>query len=366
MNLAIAYGNNRKFQKADSITKELSGLAREKSDTALMEAAALMSGTALHALGQYGESLRSYAHAYQLNPTSLAKKDLTLISLSASGVSQDSISPEIREFIRMVASKEDYAPSFSVLAEEGRYKEAYHGLMEYKNEQDSILDMILDNNVAESVGRYEEASRISAEARREKERIIVVSVIVVLSLLAVLVCMFFRIRWLRKKRAMEKRIADIESIRHDLQLRLEKAENNLDKQTNNGKAMDFMRLLKTNYSYANRFCDKYYESPGSAGSEDAKEVIANFTNAEFLAEVEKNIDSVSDGLYSSFKRELPEVNESGCRLFLYLMLGFGNRSLAVLLNASVNTISTRKSRLKKKIEQSVASRKKEYLKILSI
>lgn len=154
----------------------------------------------------------------------------------------------------------------------------------------------------------------------------------------------------------------------DVQLQLEKERSRADKATVGSMVKPYMQMLKEKYSEANTFCDKYYQNSskdnaGNHSSEQAGKIVGDFQNDDFLGDVEVYVDSISDNLYSSFKKEMNEVSDENKRLFLYLLVGFSNRSISVLLAQSVGSVYTKKSRLKKSISDSNSARKEEYLSV---
>jgi len=367
LEIAIANNNYGQYDESASIARELLYKSRQLSDTLMMEESSKLMGMSLYGMGEYGESIRTYAHAYSLNPHALTGNDLKLISTAIAQVNPDSLPEDAEDFIGEVSSMKGYRPSFVVLAEQSKYREAYQELNDYKNRQDSVFAVILHSNVSESVRQYEDAEEKLERERRKTECILTFAVILVTVMIAVITYMSFRSRLHRREREMEKLEADIESIRKDmlLQLQVERERNN-DEEASPKCSKSFMQFIRETYSEANTLCDKYYQKSDSAIAKgdltkEAQRIIHDFTNAESLKEIETYVDSVSDNLYSSFKKEMYDVSDDNRRLFLYLLVGFSNRSISVLLDQTPGAVYTKKSRLKKYILESNATRREEYL-----
>lgn len=367
LSVASAYNNNGKYKKALSLALELSETGNLTSDSIIIEESMYLMGLSQSNIGEFKESLESYAHAYRINPELLTENDLKQISMAASHVDHDSLSDYARSFIAEVSSTESYRPSFVILAEQGRHEEAYQEINRYMNKQDSIFAMLFHNNVSESLGLYEENEKKIAEEKHKTERLFFYVILLVVVMVALCAYLLSRFKLLKREKEMEHLVANIESLRNDLQMQIES--NHEDSSEVSDKCTgQFLKLIRENYAEANEICDSYYQNSDLKSTKQAivaraEKIIHDFTNPESLEEIAAYIDNHSNGLYSSFKRELHSVTKENRRLFLYLLVGFSNRSISVLLQQKTGTVYTKKSRLKDKILKSGATRKDEYLSV---
>ncbi|MDE7346349.1 MAG: hypothetical protein K2N48_06380, partial [Muribaculaceae bacterium] len=121
------------------------------------------------------------------------------------------------------------------------------------------------------------------------------------------------------------------------------------------------------YKKINDLCDSYYQDRivGSKKKKLEKEMgnlFKDFSDLNFLNEIGRYIDLCLEDLYTSFITDFPNLNEDSQRLFMFLTLGLSNRTICVILNLENANLYNRKSRLKKFIAGSNATRKEDYLK----
>lgn len=368
LDIALAYNNIRHYEKSYSIASDLYEKVWATADSSLVEETVHLMGLVSFNLGLYDRSLEYYLKALKLNPGVLTDNDKELITVAIQNIGDESTFKDINLLSPNLGQCEVFQPSFLVMAEKGKYEEAYNLLNDYKNMQDSVFGVILTNNVSQAVGQYEDAEKQISRQKRETERLFFCLVIIVVALIVIMLYLYHRAMVHRKEAENAKSIADIESLMKDVQLQLEKERSRADKATVGSMVKPYMQMLKEKYSEANTFCDKYYQNSskdnaGNHSSEQAGKIVGDFQNDDFLGDVEVYVDSISDNLYSSFKKEMNEVSDENKRLFLYLLVGFSNRSISVLLAQSVGSVYTKKSRLKKNISDSNSARKEEYLSV---
>ncbi len=366
LDIATALNNIGQYDKSYSIASDLYEIAKATADSVLLEETVHLMGLVSFNLGLYDRSLEYYLNALKLNPSVLTDNDNELISVAIQNIGKESTFKDSNLLSQNLGQNEAFQPSFVVMAEKGKYEEAYYLLNEYKNMQDSVFEVILTNNVSQSIGQFEDAEKQIAKQKLETERLFFYTVIIVIILIMIMLYMYHRAMIHRKEAENAKSIADIESLMKDAKMQLERDRSRSDKEMAYVKEKPYMQMLKEKYSETNAFCDKYYQNSGKERlkdntSEQARKIIQNFQNDDFLRDVEVYVDSISDNLYTSFKKEMNEVSDENKRLFLYLLVGFSNRSIAVLLAQSVGSVYTKKSRLKKNISDSNSVRKEEYL-----
>ncbi|MDE6023073.1 MAG: hypothetical protein K2G13_06180, partial [Muribaculaceae bacterium] len=237
--------------------------------------------------------------------------------------------------------------------------------------QDSVLNLILENNVSESIDRYLSDKNLLEERKRSNERRFYLMIMLAIAAIGVTGIWIYRERLHRERERYLKMVPDMESLRSDLTSQLEKKGSSTQSDiTPEVKEVDeaFIRIIRQRYAEINELCDGHYQGKYTRkGNEQIiskmTEIIGNFTDKSNLVKIEEYVDANTSGMYSSFKQEFFDVNEENRRLFLYLCLGFTSRTISVFLNQNISVVYTKKSRLKNKIASSSASRKEDYLKV---
>lgn len=364
---ANAYNNNRQYEKANRIADELAKSSKESGDSLLLEEAMQLLGLTWFNIGNYNKSVEAYAAAYELNPQSITQNDLKNLSIAKFLTEKDSLSESTNHIMETISATSHNQPSYIVLANKGDYKEAYNQLILYRNYQDSVFNTIVTSNVSESIGKYADRIKQEKEIKRRNEHIMEF-MLIILGIMGILtIYSYFRMTLHKKEARISELIVNIDALRNDLQNQIERSQKT--DATIESISKPYLQLLKEKYAEANRLCDRYYQYADISikpviSYEEELQIIKDFTNNEYLKEIEEYVDYVSDNLYSSFKKEIFNINEEKQRLFLYYLLGFSSRSISVFMGEKTSSIYNKKSRLKAAINKSEASRKQEYLKAL--
>ncbi|MDE5997840.1 MAG: hypothetical protein K2G77_06490 [Muribaculaceae bacterium] len=372
LNILRAYNNNEKY---DNVLKEALMLlhnAEETKDTLLIEEVLVFIGTCRYTIGDFKGALESYYRAYSMDPSVIRATHGYNVAVSADNIQMDSLTDGMRKFIEAMELRKETLPAFKVLANQGRFEEAFLGLERYKNLQDSILQVIVRNNVSESIGHYEDTMAILHQKEVRIERILWGSGFLMLVIIIVVSY------WVYKKNLYHKELErrdvelSIEMLRTDLASQLAQ----MDEMTadiqginkrNEQMSCALRDLLYERYKKINDLCDSYYQdrfvtSKKNKLDKEIEKILKDFSDKNFLNEVGGYIDLCLDGLYTSFSEDYNDLNDDTKRLFMFLTMGLSNRSLCVLFNIDSSILYNRKSRLKKFIANSNVKRKAEYLK----
>lgn len=361
--IASALNNAGRYEESYEMAKDISEKSQEVADLLLYEESVHLMSLCSFNSGDYRKAVANYIEVFKINPERLTAADKINFSIAVSHINTDSIAPYAKSCISHIVN-DNTDTSFVVLADKGKYKEAYERLYQYKNMQDSVFVLIQSNNVSTSLDSYEMSMIRNIEDKHRRTLLFTHVIILLIILFAIVIYMSFKVSLLRSEQLKEKYISDIETLKKDLQIQIEK-NISVKKYTEIDELEDkFIQRIRENYSEANLVCDEYYQNPGLAKgklSSEVERIFRDFTNPESLNEIGQYVDSLSDNLYSDFKKEMYNVNEDGRRLFLYLLVGFSNRSISILLRQNIGAIYTKKSRLKERILKSNASRKDEYI-----
>lgn len=365
--IAISYNNSGQYEKAYSISKGLVNNFEEGGDSLLLEESTHLMGLTSFNLDNYYESLKNYAITFGLNRDIITENDKENISYSIRMVGVDSISYEIKRLIDWIGTTNDFQYPFAILANDGRFEEAYKNLEIYKERQDSVLNVILRSNVSELSNQYEENKKLLEESQNRNEKFAILTLLIITIMIVVIIVLILRVKLSDRELKIVNLMSNVESLKKDLQEQINRNVRKQDSDRPSGKP--YLQLLSETYSEANDLCDKYYQCAGlkvhnDISLEEINKTIKNFTDAEYLSKIEEYVDEMSEGLYTSFKKEMHSLREDNRRIFLYYLLGFSPRSISVLMDLRLDAVYNKKSRIKAAVSRSNASRKDEYLKIL--
>ncbi|MCM1489393.1 MAG: hypothetical protein NC095_01000 [Muribaculum sp.] len=365
--IACAYHNNGQYNKSVSIANKLRRLASQIKDSLLIEESTYLIALSSYCQRNFSESIHYYTLTYNLNKDLINDSDIDNIVTALSLLNEEKITKQDKKLISDLENANKIKPNFYTFAKEGKYEDAYRLLNLYKNEQDSVLAVILHNNVSESIKHYQESKKELDSLRNKNKLLIYVFLSFVILTLAILIIIKLKIRIRSIEIENERLIENISCIKNDIKLQIEKTSKSSD--TNDAKDDPFEIILTEKYSEINALCDDYYQDSGSSklANKDkykkVKQLIQFFTDRECICKLEEHVDRKSNNLYSSFKREVHNLSEDDKSLFLYLYLEFSTRTIAVFYGIQTSAVYNRKSRLKARIKESDSIRLNDYLRI---
>ena len=169
--------------------------------------------------------------------------------------------------------------------------------------------------------------------------------------------------YLRKKRALDKRIEELAALHHESQQMLD-LQNSKTAAVNAELAekdaalfqlrKQFASLYKAQYKTLNNLCSAYL-SPIKKDRKDLLydeamlqlDVIVNNKESQnkFMSIVNNSLDNIIDKL----RHDLPGHKEMDFRFLMYVIVGFDATTISNLTGYSVGTVYTKKNRLKGEI-----------------
>lgn len=199
-------------------------------------------------------------------------------------------------------------------------------------------------------------------------------IITIIIAFAILICCFiiwliYLILWLIHKERSRKNEVQIKAqmevvneLRHKLQDKeREYGEMNSEKQ----KAIN--ELFEQRFTTLDNLCNTYYEYQGTKNEQakiynDVMKLISELgTDNRTLKELEYNVNLYKNNLMTEFRQAFPEISESDCTLYLYVVSGFSSRAISILIDEKIEVVYNRKSRLKQKISKCTAPNKELFL-----
>lgn len=375
LDILRGYNNNGRYEESLAKSKSVFDIAKEMNDTLLMEEVLTLTGTSRYSLADYKGALADYYDAYKLDPTIINARHAFNITIAASELYPDSLPEKIRHFIDEIKPRKEIIPPFQQLAEDGKFQEAYYGIMLYKEMQDSVLKALLHGNVSESIAKYEAMKKTAMNQRQRSERHLWTGVVLVLILIGAVIAWGYK-NHLNKNNIERKRLEDsLEILRTDLSTQVKNMEvmavSNQEICEKYEIVSSYLKdYLYDKYKRVNDLCDSYFQdrlvkSKNSGLEKDMKSLLKNLSDPVFIKEICTHIDRCMDGLYSSFISDFPDLSEDARRLFIFLTLGFSSRTICVIFGIETTILYNRKSRLKKILSSANTLRKQEYLKNIS-
>ncbi|WP_289772964.1 tetratricopeptide repeat protein [uncultured Duncaniella sp.] len=358
LDVAIAYNNSGKYSKAILEATQVIQIAEEVKDTLLLAEAIRLIGLSEFALGNSKEAIYYYSQANSLDKSVLTDNDKSNLIIAISEINTDTISVDIRNLISEINIKDESYTPFEIYASRGEYEEAYKSLELYKKEQDRVLSSLLRSNVSDALQNYEHSKKELLQEKIKNERLLWFLIVLIVLIIGLVIIYLLRKNLQEKERQQEEIIEKAECLKTDLLYQIE---------ANSLISGSVKELFRQKYSIVNTLCAAYYESEGVKLEKkrivsEVEQIVYEFSNdSNRMDEIKEYADKYTNGIYSAFKEDFPKSKEEDYRLFLYLMMGFGARSISLFLGEKIEVVYNRKSRLKARIKNSDVSRKKDYL-----
>lgn len=290
------------------------------------------------------------------------------------------------------------------LLQEKRYKEGFELMVTTLDIMDSVRNTVWTRNDISTLDDYRklEESRSKETIRAEKNKntwiIIIFFLVIIIGLLVYKV----RINYVRKelyKSVIEARDLKTEieglsaDIRHysdeikDKDQKIDSLENNIEQivndridkkskiQTSNAvlseeSKMEARKILASRFAIVNKLLSEYHQCKDTPIENlrlyrQVKDQLDVFIrDTQMISELEVLINNNLNNLISDFRNDFPKLNDKFIQMFILLVLNFNLNSIALLQNSSLQTIYSRKSKLKKNISFNCTPRRDEYLRFL--
>lgn len=297
----------------------------------------------------------AYQH-YMLCPREVMKTSdwcNLLVILSGMGKAQDHYTLSLLNQISRIASNSDeWSKSQARYAlyryhkHAGDYKTALSSFEKVVAYQDSLTREKIQQSLFLTQKEYFKLK--SEKERNLRQTITVFSILGTLLLLSFILLLIQRIR--QKRKQVEVALSQIEEIQGKYD-RLS--------QDSFQKEIDTLSQLAV----------EYYES---GDKRQRQVIIAHFNNKleafrDFNAELtflEKDINIYRNQAMEHFREEFPGLSKHTYKMAIVFFAGFPNSLIGLLMNKTTPTVRTERSLLRKKIADSTAPHKDDYLKLL--
>ena len=236
-----------------------------------------------------------------------------------------------------------------------------------KGDKDQALDYIESYNtenrrIAQAVStqdlykaQIEYASQLARKAKMNSRAVKVWSAVLVVLVLLVLLIFYL----VHKQLVKDKEILSYKLAETNMLLELAK-DNESKKLEAEEKALRLQRSFASMFKSQLSSIGKMYKTNLSASlimdegarhyAERVTEVLSNISSDKGKSrEFESWINKELDGIMLRIRQDFPDFDEKTYRFICYMVVGFKDPTIASIFNESISTVSTRKSRLRKKI-----------------
>ena len=232
---------------------------------------------------------------------------------------------------------------YRIACASGDYRRALFALEDAALRYDEIHRSALERSVA-SMQRDYFIQRSEYEAFRSLAKTLsLISFSILFCIILVCVTTWYRRRIRKKERDMMLLVSQI----HELSLEKDSAINEFTCRIEN--------LYETKMKFIDSLCEKYYSYNGSVRDkyvlEEIDNMIASISDDNEIATLESIIDAFNDNVMQHIKETFPRIKEKDYRFLCYWYAGFSTWTMSLLLNERIENIYNRKSRLRKKFEE---------------
>ncbi len=238
----------------------------------------------------------------------------------------------------------NYIPSY-IFEKEGDLKQAYNSL---KKEQKILWEwfrtnMLQELTITDTEYHINELNKKDKEAKKLKLWLIVGTVIVLSGITILLLI-------LRKRK--ERNQKAINALINRAQLLIE--ETNSLKTANSALGGSINKLFGERFKTIDSLLAIYSAHKGTKIErkkiyEEVDRLLSSFESSEINKRLIESVDLYFEGMASRFREDFPDLKEDDYMLFLYLVCGFSNYSIMLLLDVTMPTVYSRKKRVKAKI-----------------
>lgn len=230
---------------------------------------------------------------------------------------------------------------YRIFKHRGDYKDALDMLEKSVVSQDSVVISALSQSVVQARSDYYETKSALMENER-RVQVLTVWIVVLLCLIAlsssVVIYLHCRRKWKRKELAFK-------SLRRE-----------------------YVLAYKRQYSQLNDLCAEYWKVSGGSRAKDRiyenVRRIVSVVDAGNQKRLERMIDDSLDEMMKKLRRDLPEATDNEFRFMALNILGFDAKTIARIMNYTVQSVYTKRVRLRVRISELASEDREKYLEFI--
>lgn len=229
--------------------------------------------------------------------------------------------------------------------------------------QDSLVVLALNQSVTQAQSDYFKLRSELAE-KDHKMQILIKWIIVLLGVICLSAA--FTV-YLRGKRKWSRRMAEMSVINDEVTDRLSKERDALSDREMALRTLrqKYVLTYKRQYSQLNDLCVEYWEAEGSSWQKEriyakVKKIVSVIDDCN-QKRLERMIDENLAGIMTKLRADLPEATENEFRFIALNILGFDAKAIARAMGYTVQSIYTKRVRLRAKIAAIESENKDFYL-----
>lgn len=257
-------------------------------------------------------------------------------------------------------------PSFKyrIYKHRGETDKALEYLEYAVDKQDSVVLKTLEQSMVSFQAEFFKARSVSMQKTVDNEKQTKQIAFLIILLLIALVL----VQYMGRKRKYALMEANIASLSKELSVSM----STLTEEINNRETLlEGMRkqniiLLRERFDVIHELCSDFY-SPSRANKKDAiyktveKEVNKFGTDVKAQRALQMLLDEKMDNVISRMREALPKHNDADYAFISYLIMGFDAKTISLLLGMQVDTVYTKKNRLRREIEALPSEPEKKFL-----
>lgn len=217
----------------------------------------------------------------------------------------------------------------------------------------------MSQNLNSSLADYYDLNRELDAAKLKTSRALLWLVIAGVIILLYVMSSYYK----RQKRVIEERVLFAEQLKETL--------DKIKKESSNATSL-MRELLPTKYELLDELSAIMAQN---IDSKLARKRIADTVtrliddmsiNKDKLVDLEKQVDSLNNNLFSDFRQDMPGLKEADYRLYLFSVLNFSIITISLFLREEkINAVYDRKRRLKDKIKRLDEEKRNRYMSYFS-
>ncbi len=236
-----------------------------------------------------------------------------------------------------------YYDSSNVYESLGDLKKALSNLWDAVSAQNKVLRNLLSQPILSAQKNYYKDQFESYNYKLKVTRCFMIYIIAIIILMITLAIVLFKKRLNEKDLEIERHINIINEIRNT-------NEENISKTLLKAK-----QQMSSYFEQVNQIGDAYYEFTDTEKGRnkflsDFKSTLEKFSkDKQYYMQLENTVNEYNDDVMLKLRNDIPGIKESDYKLLCYIIIGFSNRFISILLDEKPQNIATRKSRLRTKI-----------------